>query len=49
MNNETINKKSHTKYLGMIVDNNLTWTQHILIMSILNYPKVWTFHVNFSI
>ena len=29
INNETINKKCHTKYLWMILDNNLTWTQHI--------------------
>ena len=29
MNNEILQEKEHTKYLGVILDNKLTWKNHI--------------------
>ena len=29
LNNEILQEKDHTKYLGVIIDNNLTWKNHI--------------------
>ena len=48
INNETINEKCHTKYLGMILDNNLTWTQHINYVN-LKLSKGVGIYVNFGI
>ena len=28
LNNEILQEKDHTKYLGVIIDNNLTWKNH---------------------
>ena len=29
MNNEILQEKEYTRYLGVILDNNLTWKNHI--------------------
>ena len=30
MNNEILQEKEHTKYLGIIIDRNLNWKKHIM-------------------
>ena len=33
INNETIERKSHTKFLGVYVDENLNWKEHVNLIA----------------
>jgi len=42
INNHIISKVDNLKYLGVVLDNKLTWNSHITQVKKTNIPSLWS-------